>query len=518
MQKSIANKISFALIFNLILTSTGKLYAQSTNSVITTNLGKLINSDYADFAPVISADGSTIMFTSTRPVTEKEIKSGRPTLERIFVSHYNSAQQKWSNAVAMPATVNATGRNNSAIALSNDAQKMLLYRDDKTGNGDIYESVLTGSTWSEAIRLPEPVNSNYHESSACYSPDGNTLYFVSNRKGGVGGRDIWQCTRKMDGKWSDATLLPDIINTKDDEEGVFLHPDGITLYFSSKSHSSIGGYDVFTSVKSDGKWTIPVSMGSGINSKEHDVFFVMEANGLRGYYASAKSGGNGMEDIYLIEFLRDQKEKGPKLTLLKGIVTDAQSGLPIEASLEITDNNSREKITVIKSNAESGKYLISLSAGHNYGINVNASGYLFYSVNVSMPDTADYNELTKNIALEKLEVGSLVTLNNIFYDFDKATLRSESISELNKLFTLINNNPGIQVEIGSHTDNRGSEEYNLLLSQSRAQSVIDYLIKQGISPQCLIAKGYGKSRPIADNNTEEGRQLNRRTEFKILKK
>ena len=259
-------------------------------------------------------------------------------------------------------------------------------------------------------------------------------------------------------------------------------------------------------------------MGPGLNSKEHDVFFVMEANGLKGYYASAKTGGLGMEDIYLVEFEKEKNDKGPRLTLLKGIVSDQKTKLPLMANLEITDNITGERISILKSNAESGKYLISLAAGHNYGINVNAEGYLFYSVNVTMPDTADYNELTKDIFLERLEVGSLVTLNNIFYDFDKATLRDESKSELDKLYKLLVQNPSVQVEIRSHTDNKGADDYNNRLSQSRAQSVIDYLIQKGISAGQLIARGYGKTQPVADNNTDAGRQLNRRTEFKILKK
>ena len=515
------NKFILSLLGGFVFGCLGffsAVFAQESVTIKATNLGTQVNSQWADFAPVISADGSIMMFTSTRPLTDKEVKSGKPSLERIYVCYFNAEQKKWTPATVMSESVNATGRNNSAIALSNDAQRMLLYRDDKTGNGDIYESVLTGSKWSEAVRLPEPVNSSFHESSACYAPDGNTIYFVSNRKGGVGGRDIWQSKRNADGTWSQAISISDVINTKDDEEGVFLHPDGVTLYFSSKSHASIGGYDVFYSFKSDGKWSTPVNMGSGINSKEYDVFFVMEANGQRGYYASAKGGGLGNEDIYLLEFVREKENKGPRLTLLKGVVFDAKSKFPLEADIEITDNVTGEKITTLKSNAESGRDLVSLSAGHNYGINVSAKDYLFYSVNVSMPDTADYNEVTKDIPLDKMEVGSLVTLNNIFYDFDKATLRNESKTELDKLYKLLMQNPGMQVEIRSHTDNRGSDEYNLRLSQSRAQSVIDYLIQKGISSQLLIAKGYGKTQPVADNDTDNGRQLNRRTEFKILKK
>ncbi len=507
-----------SIAFSLVSIMALHLPAQEKTTAKLTNMGEVLNSSWADFAPVISADGSTMMFTSTRPVTDKELKSGKATLERIFVSYYNASQQQWSKAVVMPTSVNAAGRNNSAIALSNDAQRLLLYRDDQQGNGDIYESVLTGSTWSEAVRLPEPVNSASHESSATYSPDGNTIFFVSNRKGGMGGRDIWQCKRNPDGSWSTAVPLGEPVNTREDEEGVYLHPDGVTLYFSSKAHGSIGGYDVMYTTRKDGKWSVPQSMGPGVNSKEHDVFLVMEASGQKGYYASAKAGGKGAEDIYLVEFIREEQQKGPKLTLLKGVITDAATKAALEADIELTDNATGERITTLKSNAESGRYLVSLPAGRNYGISVSARGYLFHSVNVSMPDTADYNEVVKDIALEKMEVGTTITLNNIFYDFDKSSLRNESLTELDKLFGLLNQNPSMQVEIRSHTDNRGSEDYNVRLSQARAQSVTDYLSGKGISSARLVAKGYGKSQPIASNDTDEGRQLNRRTEFKILSK
>ena len=201
----------------LIIFSVSECFAQNNFKIKTTNIGDRINSKYADFAPVISADGTTMIFTSSRPYTDKEVKAGKPTLERIYISHYNTEQGQWMKAEVMSESVNAIGRNNSAIALSNDAQRMLLYRDDNTGNGDIYESVLNGTKWSEAKRLPEPVNSSAHESSACYAPDGNTIYFVSNRKGAVGGRDIWECKRNIDGAWSEANPLSNVINTKDDD-------------------------------------------------------------------------------------------------------------------------------------------------------------------------------------------------------------------------------------------------------------------------------------------------------------
>lgn len=487
----------------------------SLNAVLQ-NAGDAINSAFADFAPVISADGSTLMFTSRRPVTEKEVKAGKPVKERIFISAYDKVTGKWSNATVLGPEVNSPGRNNSAIALSHDGQRLLIFRDDIKGNGDIYESILKGSKWSEAVRLPEPLNSAYHESSACYSHDGKTIYFVSNRKGGIGGRDIWFATRKSGSEWNEPINLGSEINTRQDEEGVFMHPDGKTLYFSSRGHNTKGGHDIFRSKFENGKWSVPENLGKPLNTQGDDVFFVLEANGLKGYYASSAPGGMGNVDIYFVSFV--PVEKGPKLTILKGMIYDEVTKAPVEATIEIIDNSNSDNKFTISSNSESGNYLLSLPAGKNYGISVNAPGYLFHSENIYMPDTSDYTEIEKNIGLKKLEIGNTIVLNNIFYDFDKSTLRSESMNELEKLEALLIQNNTLTIELSSHTDGKGTDEYNLKLSQARAQSVVDYLKAKGIAESRLIPKGYGKSKPIASNDTEEGRQMNRRTEFKIISK
>lgn len=508
----------FRTILILFIVSSAAVAQEDSVRIELVNLGKNVNSQYRDFAPVISADGMLMMFTSRRPLTEKEIKTQAEAPERIYVTRIDKSSRSWGKAEALPGTVNAKGRNNSAIALSNDGQKMLLFRDDEKGNGDIYESELNGTEWSKPVRLPYPINSTSHESSAAYSPDGNTIYLVSKRDSGQGGRDIWSCKRKPGGVWGKAVNLGPIINTTGDEEGVFMHPDGQTLYFSSTGHGSIGGYDVFKTVRKNGIWSSPEHLQAPLNSNQNDVFFVLEANGVGGYVSSAMSGGFGQEDIYRVLITTAEKQKGPRLTLLKGKVFDEKSGAPLGAKIEITDNTSGERFTNIVSNSVSGEYLVSLPAGKNYGINVAAEGYLFYSVNVSMSDTAEYTEKEQDIPLRKLEVGTKITLNNIFYDFDKSSLRTESITELDRLLELLSSNSNIRIELSSHTDGKGSDEYNIRLSQARAQSVVDYLKGKGVSPDRLVAKGYGKTQPIASNDTEEGRQLNRRTEFKVLSK
>ncbi|MFH2094508.1 MAG: OmpA family protein, partial [Bacteroidota bacterium] len=254
------------------------------------------------------------------------------------------------------------------------------------------------------------------------------------------------------------------------------------------------------------------------------VFFVLSGSGKHGYYSSFREGGTGEKDIYMIEFLEDTSETYPpdaakgvaKLTLLKGTVKDAETLVPLEAEIEIVDNEENKVIFTSKCNSSTGKYLVSLPSGKNYGIAVKADGYIFHSENFNIPDTAAFQEIEKNILLNKVKVGSKMVLKNIFFDFDKATLRSESISELSRLIKLLSDYPNIRIEISGHTDNKGSLDYNTRLSESRAKAVVDYLIGKGVDASRLEYKGYAFKMPIATNDTEEGRQLNRRVEFKIL--
>jgi len=524
-------KIKFVVISMFLLPSLWEgsgLGAQTkSDSIIIKikNLGKPLNSAFSDFAPVISADGSFMIFTSRRPVTEKEIQKKKESKENVYSARYDTTTKKWTEVKRLGELVNQPEKHNSAIALSNDGQTMLLYRGDE-GNGDIYQSTLKGDEWSEPIKLPEPINNaDYQETSASFSPDGKTIYFVSNREGGKGGKDMWFCTQDKNSKWGKAKNLGSTINTKEDEEGVFIHPDGKTLYFSSKGHNSIGGYDIFKSTfenlsagQTVGKWTKPINLGKPINTPDDDVYFVITADGKTGYYASAKTGGIGEKDIYQIRPVEKKQDKGPKLTLLKGIVSDKLSSAILGSDIEITDNVENEVISKIKSNSATGKFLISLPSGKNYGITVKSEGYLFHSENFDIPDSAAYSEVTLIIHLEKMIVGSKMVLRNIFFDYASDSIKIESLSELERVYNLLIDNPNMRIEISGHTDNQGSLELNTKLSNARAKSVVEYLIKRGIASSRLEYKGYAYSQPIASNDNEEGRQLNRRVEFKILSK
>lgn len=473
-----------------------------------------INSPFDDYAPVITADGHQLFFTSRRPHTEKEKKKNSISTENIYISVCDD-NNHWSSAEALPENVNLKGRNNSNNALSNDGSRLLIYQDDKFGNGDVYECILKGNIWSDPVSLGEPINSSSHESSASISPDGKTIYFVSNRPGGVGGRDIWKCTKMQNNEWGKAENLGRNINTLKDEEAVFIHPDGKTLYFSSQGFKSMGGFDVHKSVFENGKWSKPINLGTPINGKGDDLFFVLEASGRKGYYT--KTGENG-KDLYEIIFTPQKinTNSDPKLTVLKGTVSDAVTKSFVESDIEIIDNDKNQIISTFHSNSATGKFLVSLPAGKNYGIHVSAKGYLFHSENFELTDTASYNEVVKHIFLNKMEEGTKVILRNIFFDTGKSTLRPSSVAELERLKEILVNNPDLKIEISGHTDNQGGDEFNKKLSESRAKAVVDYLISNNIVSERLTSKGYGKTQPISGNEDETGRQQNRRTEFKII--
>jgi outer membrane protein OmpA-like peptidoglycan-associated protein len=308
----------------------------------------------------------------------------------------------------------------------------------------------------------------------------------------------------------------------------------------------MGGYDIFKSVLDNGKWSDPVNLGYPVNTPDDDVFFVTSASGKHGFYASFNGNGFGEKDIYQVTFLGEEKPfvlnnednllasqtapvketviapvmqiKEAQLTILKGVITDKNTKNSLEATIDIIDNTKNEIIATFNSNSTTGKYLVSLPAGRNYGIAVKKENYLFHSENFDLPATSVYQEVVKNIAMQNIAVGSKMILKNIFFDFDKATLRPESTSELERLIKLMTDVPTLKVEISGHTDSKGSDVYNKTLSNNRAKAVVDYLIAKGISSDRFTAVGFGEEQPIDSNDTEEGRQMNRRTEFKILSK
>lgn len=518
-----------------------KEFFEKPTRVIIYNMGEAVNSEFSDYGPVVSTDESALFFTSRRSDT---YKGGEDELDFDYyedVYHTERINYKWQKCENIGQPINSSFHD-AVIGLSPSGQTMLLYKG--SNGGDIFISKLDGLQWTTPIPFGKEINSKYKEPSASLAYDNKTIFFVSDRPGGYGGKDIYSCVLDENGNIGQLKNLGATINTAYDELSVFIHPDGKTLYFSSNGHKSMGGYDIFKSVFENGKWSEPENLGFPINSPDNDVFFTISASGQNAYYSSSKEGGLGGQDIYRIYFLGEEKLtisntednmlasktesvgesiteeyiplKTNHLTLIKGVVLDAATLKPIKAKIELIDNSKNEVVAVFESNKSSGKYLITLPSGKNYGISVSAEGYLFHSENFDIPATAVYREVEKRILLQRPIIGSEIKLNNIFFETAKSDLGKESIFELTKLYQLLLDYPSIQIEISGHTDNIGTEEFNVDLSTKRAKAVVDFLVSKGISSNRLIFKGYGFSRPIATNDTEDGRKQNRRSEIKIL--
>ena len=522
----------------------GKIETAKPQRVFVDNLGSTINSSYPEYSAFISADESMMVLTARREnSTGGKIDEGDSwPFEDLYQSF--KVNGKWTPAQNFGPIVNSE-EHDASSGLSSDGTTMFIFKYKEKDGGDIYTSNLVGNTWTKPEHLNKNINSKSHESSVSLSYDAKRLYFISDREGNLGGGDIYYSDKDIKNEWGPAVNLGPSLNTKYGEEGVFIHPDGKTIYFSSKGHKTMGGYDVFKSVFENGIWSEPINLGYPINGPDDDVFFVISGSGSHGYFASSKQGGFGDKDIYKITFLGLEKppivmnednllasvaapvsefkaekilNSGPKMTILKGVISDAKTNVPLEATLELIDNTLNEVIATFKSNSTTGKYLVSLPSGKNYGIAVKKDGYLFHSENFDLKASEVFQEVEINVALKQIDVGQSIVLKNIFFDFDKATIRMESANELDRLIKLLTDNPTLKIELGSHTDNKGSDEYNQKLSQSRSQSVVTYLIGKGILTDRLVAKGYGETVAVATNDTEEGRQENRRTDFKILSK
>jgi len=481
------------------------------------NLGELVNSDWDEYLAAITADDQEIIFTVKHPRTSVTVCSFCLNEEDLY-SSTKSPDGKWTMRQPIGQPV-STGYNEGAQCISPDG-KYLLYTmcdaDFGMGSCDLYWAKRIGDRWSRPRNFGAPVNSGAWESQPTMAADGMTIYFASSRPGGYGGMDIWKTTMTAEGEFSIPENLGPAINTPGDDAAPFIHSDGRTLYFASNGRVGMGGYDLYyASLLPDGSWSEPKNMGYPINSPADEINIFINAMGTMAYVASDKDGGFGGLDLYSFE-LDDQLRPNP-VTYIKGHVSDAFTHEPLAARIELIDLNTKQLLTSTTSDAQTGSFLACIHTGSNVMLNVSHPNYPFYSENFQVAQT--YTELSpylKNIYLQPTDVGTVVTLKNVFFDFDKTVLKPESYVELDKLADYLRTN-SIRIEIGGHTDDQGTDEYNDRLSENRAKSVYDYLVQKGIPADRLQYKGYGKRVPVADNSTEEGRAENRRTEFKIIR-
>ena len=480
------------------------------------NLGLPINSISDEYMPQITPTGSRLYFTSVRKGGFDAPDPDNPLWFGEDLYYVDMQGDKWGNPVLLPEPINSY-KNDATSTFSGDGQTLIYVKcgqEEGIGSCDLYISQLEGDVWSKPVNLGNVVNSEDWDSQPSISADGTRIIFSSDRDGGYGGSDLFLIEKNQFGDWGVPSNLGPIINTPFTEKSPYIAADGKTLYFSSYGHPGYGKADIYKSVFENNKWSQPVNLGRPLNSDGDDNYFTISASGNNAYFASTRSGGNGEYDLYEIEIPESMRPQ--PTVIVSGIVTNAKTNEPTGAWVLVEDLGSGELIATNKSNSKTGEYLIVLPAGRNYGVSANKDGFFFYSQNFDLPEEVKYQEIKKDIALKPIEKGTKVVLNNIFFETGKAELKPESYVELSKAVDLLRNNKTMVVEIGGHTDNVGSDDANMKLSHARARSVRDYMVNAGIASERMQAKGYGKTEPIASNDTPEGRQANRRTEFVIL--
>ncbi|MBI4930340.1 MAG: PD40 domain-containing protein [Bacteroidetes bacterium] len=372
-----------------------------------TNLGDSVNCEFADYSPVITADESMLCFTSRREGTggpdNKTIDDD--FFEDIFVCT-RGEYGTWSKAKGISRTINTDG-NEATIGLSADGQQLYVYRDDM-GDGNIYISKLDGDYWNAPYKMDASnVNSPSWEPSACISADGNTMYFVSNRAGGLGGRDIYQCHRLPNRSWSAPENLGPTINTPYDEDAPFIHPDGITFFFSSTGHNSMGGFDIFYSTKvANNVWTAPINMGYPINTTDDDIYFVASSDGRRAYYASFRPEGKGEKDIYMVSM---PKPFVKSVAILVGWLKN-RDGSPIPKYSSVTVKSKKGEINSSKPNEATGKFVQSLFPGQEYEITIETNGNKVFTDKFFLPEDSSYQSLGRGFFQRTIYLGDTARL------------------------------------------------------------------------------------------------------------
>ena len=503
-----------------------------------------LNTEFDDWSPCLSADGELLIFTSNQP-NENQANEFGIYDQDIYSSTLNA--RKFESV--FPVSELNTENNDVAGGLSYDGQRLLIFKQED-GNTDVFESKLNGIKWEIPTRkMGEKLrggNTDGNETFASFDPPDVKVYYITD--GGYNGNKNIYFSGVMNRErnlWGKGQSAGHEINTKFQEGSVYIHPDGKTMYFSSQGHNSLGGYDIFVSHVDDlGHWGEPINLGYPINTPYDDLFYSATASGRYAYIASNRAGGIGGLDIYKVTYwgmdkpmstdVQDQliasiakpvsdniiakpilvEEKS--LTVFKGKVLDAITKKPIKAAIEIILNETGKVYTSFFSNSVTGKFLLSLPAGNNYGISVSADGYLFHSENFDLPKGDGFNNVTKDVELKNIKVGSNIALRNVFFNTGKWEVKDDSYAELARLVLLLNDVPSLKIEISGHTDNIGAESFNELLSQRRADAVVSYLVEKGVDKNRLSAKGYGQSNPVDFNDTAEGRASNRRTEFEII--
>lgn len=470
-------------------------------------LSDTVNQYLLQYFPSLTADGEILLFTALNDTNDED----------LFIVNYKEGH--WQKPIAISDKIN-TAENEGTGTISADGRTLVFTacnRRDGYGSCDLYISHKIGNDWEKPKNLGMEINSHFWDSQPALSPDGQTLFFVSDRKGGVGGRDVWFSMLNAKGQWTAAQNIGNTINTPDDEASPFMHANGRTLFFASEGHEGLGGYDLFFTDSLATGWQIPMNLGYPINNAENQVALVITADGKYGYYSydTKKPGVQRMSKIYRFLIPDELKKRFNTANYLKGFVTDIKTNKPIKANIELIDLKTNKTVQRLMADAASGQYLTTLPNGTEWGLYVSAAGYFYKSLSFDYSQRNNAQGYQLDIGLEPLNSTGYGVLKNIYFETAKADLQDKSRSELNKLIEQLKLQPSLRIEIAGHTDDVGDAKQNHVLSLKRAQSVVNYLVEAGIQRERIKAIGFGKDKPIVPNTSEENRQLNRRIEWRI---
>ena len=470
-----------------------------------------LNQFLMQYFPVVTADGKQIFFT---------VRKGNSSAddEDIYTS-IRDESGNWSEPSSVSSLIN-TPRNEGTCTISADG-KTLIYTSCQAPGGlgscDLYEVKRTGDRWGMPKNMGQPINTPGWESQPSLSADGRTLYFVSERRGGQGMRDIWVSRLSPRGNWLNPENLGPAVNSRMDDLSPFVHVNGQSLYFSSNGHRGVGKFDLFLSEFDGEQWSEPKNLGYPINTTDDQVSLAMTADGGTAFYAHEvmQPDGSYVSSLYSFDVPEEIRVHN-KSNFLRGRVLDKVTGEPLSAAIEMFDINDATLNYKVTSDPEDGAYFVVLTEGKEYSIYVSRKGYLFENLTYNYLEKKSREPEVLDIYLTPIRAGASSVLKNIFFDVDQYALQEKSKTELAEVVKFLKENESIKVEIEGHTDNTGSQQHNMELSANRAKAVYDFLVKAGIPKERLSYRGYGASQPKAPNDSETSRQLNRRIEFKIL--
>jgi outer membrane protein OmpA-like peptidoglycan-associated protein/Tfp pilus assembly protein PilF len=470
-----------------------------------------LNSFGLQYFPYTTADQRYFIYTAR--------SSARPDHdENIFISE--RVEGEWQAPVPISKAINSHA-NEGAATISGDGKSLVFTscnRPDGQGDCDLYISFRTGNEWSKPKNMGNVVNSRAWDSQPSLSADGRTLYFSSTRGGGVGKEDIWVAYLNEDGSWQKPLNLGKSVNSSGRDMAPSIHTSGSTLYFVSDGHLGLGGLDVFKSSRDGNKeWSKPQNLGYPLNTHADEGSLFITPDNKIGYYSRQETTDAGVPTIQLYHFeVPAEWRSRENSTYAQGRVFDKNTKAPLAAQVQLYNVATDSLVQQVNSDKVNGEYTVVLTEGKQYALYVTAPNYLLNSLSFDYTSPKSLSPVALDVYLEPIGAGAAVVLNNLFFDTGKYDLESRSKTELNKLIKFLQQNDKVKMEISGHTDDVGSERDNQMLSEKRAKAVVEYLSSNGVSKNRLVYKGYGESKPVQANTSEENRQLNRRIEMRVL--